>query len=76
MARFANAVASLDVAPNALAGEVGIDVLSFGGTKNGLAFGEAVVFFPQGDGEAARRGLRDSHICGNRRGICSANTGL
>ena len=55
-ARFANAVASLGVAPNALAGDAGIDVLSFGGTKNGLAFGEAVVFFPQGDGEAARRG--------------------
>ena len=55
-ARFANAVASLGVAPNALAGEAGIDVLSFGGTKNGLAFGEAVVFFPQGDGKAARRG--------------------
>ena len=37
-ARFANAVASLGVAPNALAGEAGIDVLSFGGTKEWIGF--------------------------------------
>jgi len=44
-ARFANAVAALDVAPRALTWEVGVDVLCFGGTKNGLPLGEAVVFF-------------------------------
>lgn len=44
-ARFANAVAALDVAPAALTWRAGVDVLSFGGTKNGMAFGEAVVFF-------------------------------
>jgi threonine aldolase len=44
-ARFANAVASLKVAPKALTWQAGVDVLSFGGTKNGLAVGEAVVFF-------------------------------
>lgn len=44
-ARFANAVASLDVAPAELTWKAGIDVLSFGGSKNGLAFGEAIVFF-------------------------------
>ncbi len=44
-ARFANAVASLGVAPRALTWEVGIDVLCLGGTKNGLTVGEAVVFF-------------------------------
>jgi threonine aldolase len=44
-ARFANAVAELDVAPRALTREVGVDVLCFGGTKNGLSLGEAVVFF-------------------------------
>ncbi|GIX50532.1 MAG: L-threonine aldolase [Limisphaera sp.] len=50
-ARFANAVAHLDVAPAELTWRVGVDVLCFGGTKNGLAVGEAVVFF---DRELAR----------------------
>jgi len=44
-ARFANAVASLDVAPKELTWKAGVDVLSFGGTKNGIGLGEAVVFF-------------------------------
>jgi threonine aldolase len=44
-ARFANAVAALNVAPKAITWQAGVDVLSFGGTKNGLAVGEAVVFF-------------------------------
>lgn len=54
-ARFANAVAALRCDPRAIALDAGIDSLSFGGTKNGLAFGEAVVFFPQGDGKAFAR---------------------
>jgi threonine aldolase len=44
-ARFANAVAALHLAPAALTWQAGVDVLSFGGTKNGMAFGDAVVFF-------------------------------
>ncbi|MFW5699829.1 MAG: threonine aldolase family protein [Bacteroidota bacterium] len=44
-ARFANAVASLDVSPREITWETGVDVLCFGGIKNGLAVGEAVVFF-------------------------------
>jgi len=44
-ARFANAVASLGVAPKDVTWKVGVDVLCFGGTKNGMAIGEAVVFF-------------------------------
>jgi len=44
-ARFANAVVSLGVAPKEITWKVGVDVLCFGGTKNGLAVGEAVVFF-------------------------------
>ena len=43
-ARLANAAASLDVSLGALTTEAGVDVVSFGGTKNGLVFGEAVVF--------------------------------
>lgn len=44
-ARFANAVASLGVAPKELTWKVGVDVLCFGGTKNGMAVGEAIIFF-------------------------------
>lgn len=44
-ARFANAVASLDVAPAELTWRAGVDVLCLGGAKNGMAVGEAVVFF-------------------------------
>jgi threonine aldolase len=50
-ARFANAVAALGVAPREVTWEAGVDVLCFGGTKNGLGIGEAVVFF---DRELAR----------------------
>lgn len=44
-ARFANAVAELNVSPKELTWKVGVDVLCFGGTKNGLPVGEAVIFF-------------------------------
>lgn len=44
-ARLANAIAYLGCTPQSLTAEVGIDVLSFGGTKNGMLFGEAVIFF-------------------------------
>jgi threonine aldolase len=44
-ARFANAVASLRCTPRQITCEAGVDVLCFGGTKNGLAGGELVVFF-------------------------------
>ena len=44
-ARFANAIASLNCAPKAITWEAGVDVLCFGGTKNGAAVGEFVIFF-------------------------------
>lgn len=44
-ARFANAVATLGVSPSETTWRVGVDVLCFGGTKNGMPVGEAVVFF-------------------------------
>ena len=44
-ARFANAVAALNVHPSEITWRAGVDVLSLGGTKNGLPVGEAVVFF-------------------------------
>jgi threonine aldolase len=44
-ARFANAIASLNCAPRTITWEIGVDVLCFGGTKNGTAAGELVIFF-------------------------------
>jgi threonine aldolase len=44
-ARFANGVASLGCAPKTLTWKAGVDILSFGGTKNGVAAGELVIFF-------------------------------
>ncbi|MEZ2304233.1 MAG: low specificity L-threonine aldolase [Microcoleus sp.] len=44
-ARFANAVASLGCSPADLTWRAGVDILSFGATKNGAMAAEAVVFF-------------------------------
>ncbi len=44
-ARFANAIATLGCAPKSITWELGVDVLCFGGTKNGAGGGELVVFF-------------------------------
>ncbi|WP_291855067.1 low specificity L-threonine aldolase [Marinilabilia sp.] len=43
-ARISNAAAALGCDFREITTDVGVDVLSFGGTKNGLMFGEAVVF--------------------------------
>lgn len=50
-ARFANALVELDKSPAEISVRAGVDVLCLGGTKNGMAFGEAVIFFNQ---DAAR----------------------
>jgi threonine aldolase len=44
-ARISNAVVSLDCDLYEMTGGAGVDILSFGGTKNGMMYGEAVVFF-------------------------------
>jgi threonine aldolase len=44
-ARFANAVAGLNLDPREITNSIGLDLMSFGGTKNGLMCGEAVIFF-------------------------------
>ena len=44
-ARFANALTSLDVTPAEMTWKSGIDVLSFGATKNGCIAAEAIIFF-------------------------------
>lgn len=53
-ARLANAAAALDLPMRAFTTDAGVDVLSFGGTKNGLLLGEAIVVLDP----AAVRGVR------------------
>jgi threonine aldolase len=49
-ARLANAAAALELPLRAITTDVGVDAVSFGGTKNGLMLGEAVVFLRAGLG--------------------------
>lgn len=44
-ARLCNAAAALDVPLRAITADAGVDILSFGGTKNGLMAAEAIIFF-------------------------------
>ena len=44
-ARFANALVELDASPAAMSWKAGVDMLSFGATKNGCVAAEAVIFF-------------------------------
>ncbi len=67
-ARFANAVAALGCAPADLAQRAGVDVLAFGGTKNGLPFGEALVFFDAAlADEFVRRRKQAGHLVSKMR---------
>ncbi|WP_417518432.1 threonine aldolase family protein [Minwuia sp.] len=67
-ARFANAVARLDCSPAEMTWKAGVDVLSFGATKNGAMAAEAVIFF---DPEKARdfifRRKRAGHLFSKMR---------
>ncbi len=47
-ARIANAAVSLDLSFKTFTTDAGVDILSFGGTKNGMMFGEAVCFLKSG----------------------------
>jgi threonine aldolase len=47
-ARIANAAVSLNLPFKAFTTDAGVDVLSFGGTKNGMMYGEAVCFLRKG----------------------------
>lgn len=71
-ARFANAVAASGVSPAALTWKAGVDVLCFGGTKNGCLAAEAVVFFDSGkanDFEYRRK--RAGHLWSKMRFIAA-----
>ena len=44
-ARIANATAALGLSVAEFTCDLGVDILSFGGTKNGMAYGEAIIVF-------------------------------
>ena len=50
-ARISNAAVTLGLGLHEASGKLGVDILSLGGTKNGMMFGEAVVFFDRRLGE-------------------------
>ncbi|HLI21859.1 MAG TPA: low specificity L-threonine aldolase [Stellaceae bacterium] len=67
-ARFANAVVSLGCPPAAVTWRAGVDVLSFGATKNGAMAAEAVVFFdPAKAAELGFRRKRSGHLLSKQR---------
>lgn len=67
-ARFANAVQSLGCSPAEVTWRAGVDVLSFGATKNGALGAEAVVFFdPALAREFERRRKRAGHLLSKMR---------
>lgn len=67
-ARFANAAAALGVAPADLTWRAGVDVLSFGTSKNGTMMAEAVVFFdPAHAADFARRRKRSGQLLAKGR---------
>lgn len=67
-ARFANAIAHLGCAPADITWRAGVDVLSFGATKNGAAAAEAVIFFdPAKAADFAFRRKRGGHLFSKMR---------
>lgn len=67
-ARFANALVHLGCTPAEMSWKAGVDVLSFGGTKNGLLGVEVVIFFnPAQAAEFAVRRKRGGHLFSKHR---------
>ncbi len=67
-ARFANAIVALDCAPADITWRAGVDVLSFGATKNGALAAEAVIFFdPAKARDFAYRRKRGGHLLSKMR---------
>lgn len=67
-ARFANAVAALECTPAAMTWQSGVDALSFGGARNGMAMGDAVVFFtPQLAQGFAERAMQAGQMAARMR---------
>lgn len=71
-ARFANALVRTNATPAELTWHAGIDVLSFGATKNGALAAEAVIFFDPGRTKnMAERRKRGGHLLSKHRFIAA-----
>ncbi len=67
-ARFANAVVHLGVSPAEITWKAGVDVLSFGATKNGAMAAEALIFFDkERAADCAFRRKRGGHLLSKMR---------
>lgn len=67
-ARLANALAATGATPAEMTWQAGVDVVSFGGTKNGLMAAEAVVVFDAGRAESLPfRRMRAGHLWSKHR---------
>lgn len=67
-ARFLNALVHLDCAPADITWRAGVDVLSYGGTKNGALAAEAIVFFDPARGRDLRyRQTSGGHLLSKMR---------
>jgi threonine aldolase len=76
-ARFANAVASLRCVPADISWRAGVDVLCLGGTKNGLPFGEALLFFDHAlADEFARRRKQGGQLSSKMRILAAPWVGV
>ncbi|PIS03046.1 MAG: threonine aldolase [Chlamydiae bacterium CG10_big_fil_rev_8_21_14_0_10_42_34] len=71
-ARICNAAASLQVSLKQMTTDLGVDVLSFGGTKNGLMGAEAVVFLKQGLSEQFKYVRKQKMQLGSKMRFLSA----
>lgn len=71
-ARFANAVAALGASPAEITWKAGVDILSFGGTKNGCWAAEAIVVFsPERFGDVGALRQRAGHTASKARFVAA-----
>lgn len=77
-ARISNAAAALGATPKTCTKDRGVDILTFGGTKNGLMFGEAVLFFDAAlhDGAAAFSRKQTTQLASKMRYISAQFSAL
>jgi len=67
-ARFANALVTLGCTPAAMTWKAGIDIVSFGATKNGAMMAEALLFFDEADAvQLGRRRKQGAHLISKMR---------
>ncbi len=75
-ARFANALMALGCTPAEMTWKIGVDAVSFGGTKNGCMGVEAVIFFDPARGrEFELRRKRGAHLFSKHRYLSAQMAG-